>query len=49
MLTSSSLLKNEKRKKKRNPKVIGGEGDEIGEVKIKENWFFENKKKMKQR
>ena len=38
LLTSSSLFKElEKRKeKKRNPEVIGGEGNEIGEVKIKE-------------
>ena len=46
MLTSSSLLKNETKKKKRNPEVIDREGDEDGDVKTKEKWF-ENKKKMK--
>jgi len=39
MLTNSSLLKNEKKKKKRNPEVIDREGDEDGDVKIKEKWF----------
>jgi len=38
MLTISSLFKNEK-KKKRNSKVIGGESDEIGNVKTKEKWL----------
>ena len=33
LLTSSSLLKNGKKKKKINPEVIGGEGDENGDVK----------------
>ena len=42
------MLKNEKKKKKRNAKVIDREGDEDGYVKTKENWF-ENKKKMEQR
>ena len=36
MLTSSSLLKNEKKKKKINPEVISGEGDENDDEKIKE-------------
>jgi len=36
MLTSSSLLKNEKKKKKRNIEVIGEESDENSDVKTKE-------------
>jgi len=38
MLTSSSSLKKEKRKRKLE--VVGGEGDENGDVKTKEKWFW---------
>ena len=44
VVNKSSLLKNEKKKeKKRNPEVIDGEGDENGDVKIKEKWFWKQK------
>jgi len=40
MLTSPSSLTNEKKIKKRNLEVIGGEGDEIGDEKTKEKWLW---------
>jgi len=46
MLTISSLLKNDKKKKKRNSEVIDGEGDEINEVKTNEKWLWIGKRKQ---
>ena len=46
MLTSSSLLKKEKKKKERKLEVIGGEGDEINEVKTMEKWLWIGKVKQ---
>jgi len=39
LLTSSSLLKNERKKKEKKLEVIGGEGDEKGNIKIIEKWL----------
>ena len=47
MLTSSSLLKNEKRKRKEIQKVVGGEGDENDDVKTKEKWLWNRWKKTR--
>ena len=49
LLTSSSLLKElekeNKRKEKEIKNVIGGDGDENGDVKTKEKWFGKQNRK----